>query len=93
VVVMNTTLVDANTLEVLLDLKHHFPGLPVVLYHPEADPEFARRALNHGADGIVAKIGPGRELINAVHTVAAAGVYVCTVLAAKMNDASGYGPI
>jgi two-component system, NarL family, invasion response regulator UvrY len=93
VVVLNTTLVDANTLDVLLDLKHRFPDLPVVLYHPDADPEFARRALSYGADGVVAKIGPGQELINAVHTVAAEGVYVCTVLAAKMKDTSGYGPV
>jgi two-component system, NarL family, invasion response regulator UvrY len=93
VVVMNTTLVDANSLEVLLILKQKFPGLPVILYHPDADPEFARRALQYGADGVVTKLSPGQELVNAVHTAATAGIYVCTVLAAKMNDLSGFGPI
>lgn len=93
VVVMNTTLVDANSLEVLLILKHRFPGLPVILYHPEADPEFARRALQYGADGVVTKLAPGQELVNAVRTAAAAGIYICTVLAAKMNDLSGLGPV
>ena len=91
VVVMNTTLADANTLSVLLELRHQFPELPVVLFHPEADPDFARRALAYGANGIVTKLADAEELVKAVQTVAASETYLCSVLAAMMNDAVSNG--
>lgn len=84
-VVMNTTLLDADSLETLRAIKQMRPALPVILLHPEPDPDYARQALASGASGIVTKLSPDEELLVAIRTVAAGGAYVCALLAARMN--------
>ena len=90
-VVMNTTLVDADSLEVLTTLKRLQPGLRVVLLHPEPDPAFARQALDCGADGIVTKQEPDEELLAAIRAVARHETYVSAATAALMDGKSEPG--
>lgn len=84
-VVMNTTLVDAASLEALQAIKRLQPALPVILLHPEPDPDYARRALASGAAGVITKLAPDEELLTAIQTVANGGTYVCSLLAARLN--------
>lgn len=88
VVVMNTTLVDADSLEVLRAIHALRPNLPVILLHPEPDPAFARTALANGAAGIITKADHDAELVLAIRAVVATGRYVCAAIAARMNDES-----
>lgn len=85
IVVMNTTLVDTNSIECLQAIKRLQPDLPVILLHPEPDPDYARRALASGASGVVTKLSPDDEILTAIRTVAAGGTYVGALLAAQMN--------
>ena len=84
-VVMNTTLIDTDSIDALRAIKQLQPALPVILLHPDPDPDFARLALANGASGIVTKLSPDEEILTAIRTVAAGGVYVCALLAARMN--------
>jgi DNA-binding NarL/FixJ family response regulator len=85
VVVMNTTLLDADSLEVLRRIKALRPELPVILLHPEPDPAFARAALAGGAAGIVTKAEHEDELLKAIEAALAAKTYLGAAIAARMN--------
>jgi two-component system invasion response regulator UvrY len=87
-VVMNTTLVDADAIEVLRSIKKLQPELPVILLHPEPDSVFARLALANGAAGIVTKAGAESELVMAIRVAAEGGVYVCSTIMARMNGSN-----
>jgi DNA-binding NarL/FixJ family response regulator len=91
-VVMNTTLVDANSLEVLITLKRLQPALRIILLHPEPDPDFTRRALECGADGIVTKLEPDEELLAAIRAVTRREVYISTATAILMGGGSAPSP-
>lgn len=90
VVVMNTTLADADSIEVLQTIKALAPDLPVILLHPEPDPVFTRRALDSGAKGVVTKQSPEEELLAAIRAVTRGRIFVASAVAALMNGQSGH---
>ena len=85
VVIMNTTLVDAYSIEVLQQIKRLQPSVPVILLHPEPDAVYAALALANGASGIITKLGSAGELIEAVEITVGGGIYVGADIKALMN--------
>ena len=83
--IMNTTLVDADSLEMVVAVKRLQPALRIVLLHPEPEPDFTRRALACGADGIVTKLEPDEELLAALHAVARGEISISAATAKLMN--------
>jgi serine/threonine protein kinase len=63
------------------------PGVAVVVLTMEADPVFARRALEAGARGYVLKEGAEDELVDAVRAVARGGTHLDPALGARLATA------
>jgi len=85
IVIMNTTLVDADALEVLQQIKRLQPDLPVILLHPEPDMELATLALARGASGVITKLDDAEALVEAIEAAVHGGTYVSAAIKAHMN--------
>jgi DNA-binding NarL/FixJ family response regulator len=79
VVVLDVNLRDRSGLTAIDELRE--TGAYVVMLSMHDEPAYARRALELGANGYVVKDAADRELVEAVHTVAAGEVYIHPKLA------------
>ena len=84
VAVLDVTMPGRSGLEVLKELKHLRPQMPVhvLSMHPEA--QFAERMLKTGAAGYLTKESAGEELVGAIQKVVAGGRYISASLAERM---------
>jgi two-component system invasion response regulator UvrY len=76
IVVLDITMPGRNGLDILKDIKHMNPELPVLIlsFHPEE--QYALRALRSGASGYLTKQSAVSELESAIRKIAAGGKYV-----------------
>ena len=79
VVVLDVNLRDRSGLTAIDELRE--TGAHVVMLSMHDEPAYARRALELGASGYVVKDAADRELVEAVHAVAAGDVYIHPKLA------------
>jgi len=82
--VLDISLGDGSGLEVLKELKHIRPNLPVLILTMHSEEQYARRAFKAGAAGYVTKDSPRSELAEAVEKVMKGGTYVSRSLAEKL---------
>jgi len=82
-VIMDISMPGRSGLEILAEIKCHWPRTAVLIYtmHPEV--ELAVRALKSGAAGYLTKETPLSELIEAVKKVADGGRYIAASIGAK----------
>jgi two-component system, NarL family, invasion response regulator UvrY len=71
-------------LEVLKDLKHDFPNLPVLIVSMHPEDQYAIRALKGGAAGYLTKESVPEELVMAVQKILGGGKYVSPKVAEKL---------
>lgn len=83
-VVLDISLAGRDGLEVLKEMKHIRPHLPVLVLSMHSEDLFARRALKAGAAGYITKNSSRAELTKAVTSVIRGGVYVSNGLAEKL---------
>lgn len=81
VVLLDLNLPDAGGFALLRRIRAEVRGTRVLVVTMYSDPDFAERALGHGASGYVTKNADPAELIEAVRTVHAGGVHVEAVVA------------
>jgi two-component system invasion response regulator UvrY len=84
VAVLDLSLGHRSGLELLKDLKHLRPSLPVLVLSVHAEEQYARRAFKSGAAGYITKDCPREELVKAIKKVAGGGRYVSARLAEKL---------
>jgi two-component system invasion response regulator UvrY len=84
VVLLDLSLPDRSGLQLLGDLKHEHPDLPVVVLTMHGDDEYAVRAVRGGASAYVTKESAPEELITALRKVMAGGRYMTPALAEKV---------
>jgi two-component system invasion response regulator UvrY len=84
VVVLDLSLPDRSGFQVLSELKHEQPDLPVVVLSMHGEDEYAVRALRNGAAGYVTKESAPEELIAAIQKVTRGGRYMTPALAEKI---------
>jgi DNA-binding NarL/FixJ family response regulator len=83
VVVLDTTLPDADGLRVARELRDRYPGLGIVLLTSNGEDDVLFRALEVGVSAFVCKTAPAPEVLAAIrHAAVAAGSFI----------ASGLGP-
>jgi two-component system invasion response regulator UvrY len=95
VLVLDITMPGRSGLEVLKELQHYRPDLPVLVLSVHAEEQFAVRVLKAGASGFLAKESAPEELVSAIRKVLAGGKYVSASLAetlATRIDAAGDQP-
>ncbi len=89
IIVLDITMPGVSGLEILKQLKHDHPRLPVLIlsFHPEE--QYAVRALRAGAAGYLTKESAADELLVALRAIARGKKYVTSSLADKLVEAVG----
>jgi len=83
-VVLDINLPDRSGLDVLNQLKHEKPNLPVLILSVNPEDQFALRLIKAGASGYLMKESALTELVKAVRKVNSGGRYVSAPLADKL---------
>ena len=76
VLVLDLFLGDDSGIEVLREVKRHFPSIGVVVYSMYSNPGIVNLVLEAGANGFVSKASEESELIAAIKEVSDGGNYV-----------------
>ncbi|HEX6159880.1 MAG TPA: response regulator transcription factor [Thermoanaerobaculia bacterium] len=84
VVILDLSLPDRSGFQVLSELKHEQPALPIIVLSMHGEDEYAIRALRNGASGYVTKESAPEELIAAIQKVTRGGRYMTPALAEKI---------
>jgi two-component system, NarL family, invasion response regulator UvrY len=95
VVLLDITMPVKNGVDVLSQLKHERPALPVLMLSMHPEEQYAVRALRAGASGYLTKESAPEELVAAIRKVCAGGKYVSASLAehlASVVQSAGEAP-
>lgn len=84
VAVLDVTMPGRSGLEVLKEMKHLRPKMPVLILSMHPEDQFAVRMLKAGAAGYLTKESAGNELVGAIEKVVAGGRYISPSLAERM---------
>jgi DNA-binding NarL/FixJ family response regulator len=92
VLVLDITMPDRSGFDILKELKHEQPDLPVLVLSIHAEEQFAVRVLKAGASGYLTKENAPAELVKAIRKVVGGGKYIspslAETLAAGLDTAS-----
>jgi len=80
-VVLDVKMPDKSGLDVLKEIKHHQPKLPVLILSMHPEEQFAVRAIRAGASGYLTKECAGDELILAIRKALKGERYISSSLA------------
>ncbi len=69
IAIMDITMPGKSGLDLLKDLKAHYPNLPILVLSIHPPERFAIRALKAGAHGYLCKSGISNELVKAIHRI------------------------
>ncbi len=81
VVLLDIAMPNKDGLDVLKQLRHEFPKLPVLMLSTYPEKQYAVRCLKLGANGYLNKSTNPAELAQAIRKVAAGGIYVNPAMA------------
>jgi DNA-binding NarL/FixJ family response regulator len=81
VLVLDITMPDRSGFDILKELKHEQPDLPVLVLSIHAEEQLAVRVLKAGASGYLTKENAPAELIKAIRQVVGGGKYISPSLA------------
>ncbi|MGQ9570310.1 MAG: response regulator [Thermodesulfovibrionales bacterium] len=84
VVVLDIAMPGRGGLEVLREIKHRMPRLPVLILSMYPEEQYAVRVLKAGASGYMTKESAPHELINAISLVSKGGKYISPSLAERL---------
>jgi len=84
-VLLDVALPGRDGLELLVELRRRWPGMPVLVLSALPEDPFALRALGLGAAGFVAKGKSGEELLAAVRAALWGGRYLTPDLARRLG--------
>lgn len=93
VLVLDITMPDRSGFDILKELKHEQPQLPVLVLSIHAEEQLAVRVLKAGASGYLTKENAPEELVKAIRKVVSGGRYISPGLAESLafglNEAAG----
>lgn len=91
VVVLDINLPGRSGLELLEDLRHERPQLPVLILTIYSEDQYALRALKSGAAGYLTKETAPERLVEAVRKVVVGGHYISPSLGERLASMVGTG--
>ena len=83
-VVLDLSMPGRSGIDLLREMKHRKPRLPVLVMSLHAEEQFAVRALRAGASGYLGKSAAPEHLVPAITKVAAGGRYITESLAERL---------
>ena len=84
IVVLDITMPGRGGLDVLKEIKHERPKLPVLILSIHPEDQYAVRALKAGASGYLTKESAPEALVRAIRKILRGGKYVSSTLAEKL---------
>jgi len=84
VLVLDISMPKRNGLDILQEIKHSNPNLPILILSVHPEEQYAVRVLKAGASGYMSKDCAPDELVRAIEKVVAGGKYVSATLAEKL---------
>ena len=96
VLVLDISMPGRGGFDILKELKHERPGLPVLVMSMHDEAQFGLRMLNAGASGYIAKNSLPDELVRAIRQVVGGGKYISQRLAEMLTfrlDAAADQPL
>jgi len=89
VVILDLSMPGRSGIDLLAEIKHRHPELPVLIVSLHAEEQFAVRALRAGAAGYVMKSSASEHLVAAFERVVRGGRYVSEALAERLAVQAG----
>ena len=89
--IVDLTLRGASGLELITELRARNVRLPVLVLSMHAEKLYAERVLRAGAQGYIAKEKSPAEVLAAIHTVIAGGIYVSERVNGTARERLGHG--
>ena len=80
-VILDISLPGQSGLEVLKELKHNNPKLPVLILSMHSEEQYARRLLKSGASGYLKKDSAFDQLVSAIRTIDSGKKYISPIVA------------
>ncbi|MBA3819810.1 MAG: response regulator transcription factor [Deltaproteobacteria bacterium] len=91
VVILDLSMPGRSGIDLLGEIKHRCPDLPVLIMSLHAEEQFAVRALRAGAAGYVMKSAASDQLVHAFERVVRGGRYISEALAERLALAAQDG--
>jgi DNA-binding NarL/FixJ family response regulator len=83
-VLMDLTMRDGGGIEATAQLSRNHPGVAVLILSMHDKLEYVTQAMQAGARGYVLKDAPGKDIVLAIETVMAGGIYYSAALARQL---------
>jgi DNA-binding NarL/FixJ family response regulator len=83
-VLMDINMRGTNGIEATAQLRERFPGIAVLILSMHDKLEYVSQAMQAGARGYVLKDAPGKDIVLAIETVIAGGIYYSAPLARQL---------
>jgi len=84
VIVTDISMPGKSGLEVLQEIKQHYPKLPILVLSVHPEDQYAIRVLKAGASGFLNKDSAPDELVKAVHQVLLGKKYITATIAERL---------
>lgn len=88
-VVLDLSMPGRSGIDLLSEIKHRWPKVPVLIMSLHPEEHFAVRALRAGASGYLTKAAAPEELIDAVQKVTRGGKYISQAVAERLASDLG----
>jgi DNA-binding NarL/FixJ family response regulator len=88
-VILDLSMPGRSGIDLLVEIKHRHPKLPVLIMSLHGEEQFAVRALRAGAAGYLTKSAAPEQLITAFERVVKGGRYISETLAERLAIAAG----
>jgi two-component system, NarL family, invasion response regulator UvrY len=90
-VVLDLSMPGRSGIDLLTEIKHRHPKLPVLIVSLHGEEQFAVRALRAGASGYLTKSAASEQLIAAFERIVRGGRYISEALAERLAVSAGGG--
>jgi two-component system, NarL family, invasion response regulator UvrY len=90
-VVLDLSMPGRSGIDLLTEIKHRHPKLPVLIMSLHGEEQFAVRALRAGAAGYLTKSAASEQLIAAFERIVRGGRYISEALAERLAVSAGGG--
>jgi DNA-binding NarL/FixJ family response regulator len=84
--IMESNIINIDSNKLILDIKNERPTLPILIFSDISDTLFGKRYLQLGAKGYLNKASNEFEIVKAVKSILAGGIYMSEKLIEKMTD-------
>jgi two-component system invasion response regulator UvrY len=92
VAVIDISMPGLDGLEVISQLRHHYPKLPLLILTMHEEEQYVVRAIAAGANGYITKRSAPEQLVKAIRKVYAGGRYLSDAAAESLAQHMAAGP-